>query len=483
MNANRPLRWCLLASLVLTVAAVALIRARVLPTGVPGEWHWEFVPFAPGAIDVVLAGAGVLAYAAFVAMGSAALERDAGRTREALWVAALTTAAFAAQGVAQSGGPVGHGLAKWSTLALPGSSGYFEVARTQMADPWRFWADYPRWIRDQDALHIGTHPPGLFLASRGLLGFTTGSPGAAGAILAFLPESADRGIRAFVPGLGRAERAAIVAIGGITWLLCAATVAPLYALARATLPAGAAWAAAALWPLAPSAVMFQPTADTAFPFLATLAVALAARGGLVGAAASGVALAVGMQFSLVFLPVGLVVAIVHLARAGQSRRRRAARVLATGAGFLGLTGLLWAVSGANPFVIWWWNQKNHARFYETTRLSYAAWVVADPIELVVALGVPSALFAAVGFGARRASPAAWGALAVLAVLDLSGKNLSEVARLWMPFMPMLLVASGAGWQCVSGGRWSLAAVVALIGAESLALQATIQVVYPAIGRP
>ena len=51
---------------------------------------------------------------------------------------------------------------------------------------------------------------------------------------------------------------------------------PLYLLARAAMPAPSAWAAAALWPLAPAANLFQPVADTTYPLLSTMAWALAA---------------------------------------------------------------------------------------------------------------------------------------------------------------------------------------------------------------
>ena len=99
---------------------------------------------------------------------------------------------------------------------------------------------------------------------------------------------------------------------------------------------------------------------------------------------AGLVLAVGMQFTLAFLPVGLVVAIVLLVDGGSSRRDRVIAVLTTGLGFLGLTLAVWAVTRANPFVVWWWNQLNHARFYVEYRRSYRAWVVANPIELAVA---------------------------------------------------------------------------------------------------
>ena len=63
------------------------------------------------------------------------------------------------------------------------------------------------------------------------------------------------------------------------------------------------------------------------------------------------------------------------------------------------------------------------------------------IELIVAIGLPSALFAAVGLRSRKLPPSAWAAFLVLTILNFSGKNLSEVARLWLPFIPALLVAN------------------------------------------
>jgi hypothetical protein len=66
----------------------------------------------------------------------------------------------------------------------------------------------------------------------------------------------------------------------------------------------------------------------------------------------------------------------------------------------------------------------------------------------------------------------------MAILTLSGKNLSEVARLWLPLMPPLLVASSAGLARLGAGPRTLAATVALMGLQTLALQAMIQVVYP-----
>ena len=103
----------------------------------------------------------------------------------------------------------------------------------------------------------------------------------------------------------------------------------------------------------------------------------------------------------------------------------------------------------------------------------------NPIELAVGLGLPSAVWALVGFGSvRRVPRVAWWTALVLAILTLTGKNLSEVARLWLPLMPSLLVASGSGFARVGGGGGMLGGTIAMVGVQALILEWTIQVVYP-----
>ena len=472
-------RWVFLG--VATIAVLTcggLLCARRMPLGVKGEWTWNSVPFPPRALDVGLAALGAIAFALFAMTGMHALSGTVTRRRELFWVVTLFLASVAAQVVVQSGGPDGHGLSKWSTLAMHGSSGYFNVAKTEMADPWRFWAEYPRWIRGQDALHVGTHPPGLFLVSRDLLEWMGRSPSSASWVLSLTPATVEAGLAGILGPIPRSEKAAIVLMGALTLLLCSATVIPIYAVARAALPPSLAFTAAVLWPIAPSPILFQPTADTAFPALAATALALTVLGGPARAALAGVVLAVGMQFTLAFLPVGLAVAIVQLWRTDLSWTQRATRVAATGTGFLGLTGLVWATSGANPFAIWWINAANHARFYVDNPRSYLAWVVANPIELAVALGLPTAIAATTAFARGSAPRSAWAVLIVLALLNFSGKNLSEVARLWMMFMPGLCVAAAQGLGRFEARPRDIGFLVALLGLQTLVLQSTIQVVYP-----
>jgi methylthioxylose transferase len=475
---HRSLIIVAIQAAVLAGFAVAL-RGGWFPLGVRGEWEWPRLKVSPAAIDVALAALGGAAYAGFVALGWRSISRNptTGKLREVGWVAGLIFAGCTVQVILQSGAPFGYGLTKWVTLAMPGSSGYYTVAKGSMRDGWRFWNDYPTWIKKQDALHIGTHPPGLFLWSYLALIAMEASPPSARAITDHSPESVKEGFRQILRPLPRADRAALALTGALTLVMCAATCAPLYVLSRGSgMSPSASWAAASLWPVVPSAILFQPTADTAFPFLSTIALSLAIRRRPVSAIAAGAVLGVGMQFSLVFLPIGLVAALLIAGASGSSLMRRVSGLGWTGAGFLAVTMGVWALSRANPFVIWWVNQSNHARFYVQFPRSYLAWVMANPVELVVAMGLPVAIWVVLGI--RRGPKVAWATVAVLIFLTASGKNLSEVARLWLPLMPPLLVSCAAAIERAGGRAGSLAATIGLMILQVLVLQATIQVVYP-----
>jgi hypothetical protein len=479
--------------------AVAL-GYRLVPVGVPGEWEWNrLADWAALSWDgLTIAVLGVAIYAGFAGLGLRLQKPTRSPVFEASCLAGLFFASVCIQVIVPMGAPAGYDLTKWASVNyLPGSTGYFQVARQKAAnDPWKFLADYPDWIRTQDVFHIGTHPPGLIAAQCLLLRTMQQSPRLTDALLDHMPPSVDAGFRVFGdPGskpLSRAERATLYTTALLTLLACAGTVVPLYLLARAGMPASASWAAAALWPLAPSANLFQPVADTAYPLLSTSALALAAwaarwpqKGGrhrvrrTLLAASSGMVMALGMSFSLAFLPVGLIALFMLIGNTASPWRSRAVLVLATGVGFFAVLIGGWALTAANPFVIGLWNLKHHAQFYVEYPRSYRLWLWVNPVETAIALGVPAVIWCIAGFLAPRDVPvSAWSTLLVLFVINLTGRNMGEVARLWMLFMPGLLVAAGAGIVRLAAQPRDLGASIALSGAQVLALQAMIQVVYP-----
>ena len=472
--------WILLIALqAASVAGLAFaLRWRGMPLGVRGEWEWLRIGTRPDVLSVTLAALSVFAYALYAWAG---LRRIAAGGRAGAWLVGLFPAAVLVQVGIQEGAPFGYGLVKWAmALANPGSSGYYGVAKDQGGDLHSFLAAYPTWIKAQDSLHVGTHPPGLFAVSWGLLRLMEDHPRWARAIVMALPRSVEAGFRVVSPGrpLPMADRASLAMTGVVTLVACAATVLPLYWLARSRGSAAASWVAAALWPVVPAAMMFQPTADTAFPLLATAALAAAAwaprRPAMAGV--SGLLLGIGTGFTLAFFPVGLVAAIVYLGDWRLDWRGKCRLLIFTGVGFLIPTLCFWMMAGANPFAIWRSNAENHARFYEQYHRSYWAWVAENPVELAIALGLPTAAWALAGL--RSAPGICRATIGVLILLTVSGKNLSEVGRLWLPLMPPLLLIAGAGYERLGARPVGVAATIALLGIQTLILEAFIQVVYP-----
>ncbi len=128
-----------------------------------------------------------------------------------------------------------------------------------------------------------------------------------------------------------------------------------------------------------------------------------------------------------------------------------------------------------------WNLRHHADFYVDYPRTYRLWLLVNAVELIIALGLPSAVLIAVGISTTQRSsiPAPfWASLVVLFLLNSTGRNMGEVARLWMLFMPPLLVAAGVGCRALGLRPAALFGSVVFLGLQTLALQSMIQVVYP-----
>ena len=482
----------------LTVGFVVAVNAGDLPTGVQGEWTWPRIWKTPNVTGLTTAVAVAIGYAAFVVRGWAKLSepvRD--RRRETIWVPGLAIAAVVVQVGLAIGAPPPYDLTR--AVVVPFSrvaTGYFEVARDEAGDdPWKFFATYPEWLARQGADHLGTHPPGFIATYRVLLSLMERNEGLAGLVVALTPPSMTEGFRKVEAAQGgpvsRADRAAVATAAFLALLAAAGSVVPVYILARASLPPAAAWVSAAAWPLAPSLNLFQPLLDTSFPLIAATALAFAAwstrpPGGVpdgrrwIGlATASGAVMGFGMMFSLAFLPVGLIVALLVMTSPATPWHRRVATILWIGVGFGLIVAASWATTGADPFAIWWWNLKHNARFNEGGQRSYLNWLLVNLLDLAISSGLPAFAWFVVGcLGLRRAPRVVWCGLAVILLLDLSGRNLGEVARLWMLFLPALLPAVGAGFAALGGGRQALAVTVGLTTFQTLALQCLVQLVYP-----
>ena len=462
----------------------AALADRSIPLGVPGEWEWSRLgpTVRPSGVRLAIALAGVALDGLFAALGARMLGRaGAGPAREAAWLAALVPVGVLVQLAVMTGAPVGYGLPKWVTLAMPGASGYYDVARGEADDLAGFLGRYDSWIAGQDALHIGTHPPGLFATTRAALALMDRAPGLARLVDAALPPDVRYGFRNFVRPLPRADRAAIALIGALTMVASVATAVPLYLLMRSSGQGPlASWSAACLWPVVPAAVLFQPAADAAFPLLATAALALAARATPRSAALAGIVLAVGMAFTLAFLAVGLIVGLAlatapatdpsATARAPARDRPRLPRPdPARLGGDRGGPVRHLVVEPAEPRRAS--TRSSPARISPGSRSTRSRRPSRSACRRRSGRSPGSR-------PAGRRGPAG-SPCSTLALLTISGRSLSEVARLWLPFFPALIAAAGAGVARLGGGPIALGLTVASMGVQSLILEAFIQVVYPA----
>ncbi len=136
--------------------------------------------------------------------------------------------------------------------------------------------------------------------------------------------------------------------------------------------------------------------------------------------------------------------------------------------------------------VWWICLSKHETFYDLFPRTYWKWVLVNLIEFGLFAGAATACLWIVACWAQaklclgtgcdrrsRRSPAAPSApaamcmagLGVLLLLDVSGKNLSEVARLWMFLMPLAAVGGGVVLSRWGAGGYLPWLVVAAQGVQ------------------
>jgi hypothetical protein len=216
-----------------------------------------------------------------------------------------------------------------------------------------------------------------------------------------------------------------------------------------------------LWTLLPGPVLVLPQFDQALALpvaFSTLALARALRAETAARAAAwsvAAGLAGGTAAFLsygapAFLALGGV-AVFAAAVAGGAKLTRALgwcvlAGLVTGAMFAAP-----ALVGHHPLASMREALRIHREFFTEPR-DYAVWLVFDPLDLAVFIGLPVAasLVLASLRSARRLIARSrlkpdeafrLGALVTLLALLLSGETRGEVGRIWIPLMPVLLVAA------------------------------------------
>jgi hypothetical protein len=261
----------------------------------------------------------------------------------------------------------------------------------------------------QYTTHVQGHPPGMILLFWWLDRVGLGGAGWAAAVV--------------IAGGAAAGPAAMVAVRDLAGERPARVAAPFLALAPA-----AAW-------MATSADALFAGASAWGVALLVLATGRSGRSGDVPALAGGLLLGTALFLTYGAVPLGLLVVAVAVAR-------RRVRPLVVGGLAVLLVGAIFAVAG------FWWPaglaatvQRNAVANANLGR-AYVPFLLFNLGVLAIVLG--PALFVAL---ARLGDRAVWvlvgAALVAVALADLSGLSRGEVERIWLPFVPWILVATSA----------------------------------------
>jgi len=357
----------------------------------------------------------------------------------------------------------------------PWVSGYFQAARDDVGDDWTalrgFLADYPAYIQRlpmlDNMIHVGQHPPGGVVFYWLQLRVLEGSPALTARLLragqALTVGDADALKLAGIQ-MEAYELAAVWSSYFALSLLCALTVAPVYALGRLMGGRAGAVAAVGLYITTPSMYLFSPHVDQLHLFLSASVCALWAYGlrhrsgwrcGL-----AGLGLGICLWVSLHFVALGAVCVLSALVWGWGCGTDVRTRVSVCFWPCLWLSGGLTLVVAAqyigfshNVFHVWWICLSKHETFYDHFPRTYWKWILVNILEFGLFLGVASVCLWVVSLARaiprllRRGRPSAGAAVSlaaalVLLLLNFSGKNLSEVARLWMFLMPVAAAAGG-----------------------------------------
>lgn len=372
-------------------------------------------------------------------------------------------------------------------------------------------------MREGDVLHVGTHPPGLFLVFHGLIGLCQHSGWLGPVLDATQPASFREACDVIADNARLTGQPLLPTDRRVLWLctlsvLVAAglSVVPLYFLIAWSHDPVTAWRTAALWPAIPALAVFVPKADVAYALIGLLITWAwwwaIHRKSLVGGFLTGLLAWCGLMTSLAFLPVVLFTVIVRWTSILRDRSQSAAGTNGTeppqeargvewphsrrdqlkqailahpplplvGAGLAGFLiptiALGWCFR-INLFVVWWWNYRNHAGFYAEYPRTYWKWLLENPIELAFAGGWPvtflaiAALGCSLRTGRLLSHPPAIAVVLVWGSLWLTGKNSSEAARLWIVFLPWLAWLAAdrlSQWDREATGRWIRPSTVVLV---------------------
>ena len=465
---------CLLVLVLASGLTLAVVAFAVLWPFTPGIDDWQWWRVGEVAWDAALAPLMSLALIGLAALTGWRLGEGRPRLVGAAVVVPMAVLAFVAQMLSAEQAPGGYceGLI---ALGKPGCNRYHAAARmvprlSEVVD------DYPRWMQLPTHKERITHPVGPLALFWGLNHVFAGREGAAEWFIAWCERRLAAGVSVRGPAappmaaalfrdMSDADLAGVWLASVLLPLAAALAVVPAYAFAVSLYGVRAGVAAAAFCAALPSFYVYSPGLDQLFPVFAVTAWWLSWTAGrrrsLGRAAVAGFVVSLGLFLSLSFAVVAGWAALLFLEAlewAEVRPRQVAALVGAAVVGFLVPIAVAWVAWGYESPAVWAQCLQANADFNAGSGRAYWKWVLANPVDFLVFLGVPVAVAFAWGVGravgtVRRGASAAkdWAVLSLaglLVLLDLVGANRGEVSRLWMFLMPAcVVVAAGAVASC------------------------------------
>ena len=461
------------------VASIVLLAVGPVPLGVPGEWVWQRLSWEIGLFDALdrlliplLGGVLLFVVAAFWQPRSCASPfRVLGS------FTLLVVAGFVWLQCVQQAAPTGHRVLKpYWVLYDPSSAGYFFEATHKIKNTGEFLGGYEARMRQGEVLHIGTHPPGLFLLSKACLNACDSWPSLVKLLNGLENTDTQHAFRLveaeadYAPRLTENQLAALHLLSMLSRIAVVLTIVPLAVLSRQFFDVATTWKSCCLWPTLPCLAVFMPKSDVMFPLTCTSALVLAIiamSGGkrLLLAVPAGAILWIGLMMSLAHLPVAVLLAAYAVIRAVISKRKTLTRDAIAGCicvATIFVCCVVWnAITDCNIFNVWLLNLTNHAGFYDQFHRTWYKWILVNPVEQMLSVGVPVFVVASVGvWKAARGCVSLTGnpenndssedmccgfclsAGVVIIALWLSGKNQGEAARLWCFLTPWIVVMAG-----------------------------------------
>lgn len=475
-NPGRSQPLIILVVVLTTALAFALFWWLDFPLGVEGEWVWQRHAAPSGALDALdrllfpaLAGT----FFMFVAVrGQRALE-TATRFRTGLLFSLLIATSWIWFFQVQQTCPMPHRSLKplW-VLYDQSSAGYFFEAAHHIDSTDEFLSSYEDRMREGEVLHIGTHPPGLFLLCRWCIDACEAIPALARTASTLTPAETTQAFRQLesnvYPGyeLSPAQLSGLQLLMLLTSLAVVMTILPISIVVATGYGKTVAWQTACLWAAVPCTAIFFPKSDVIFPLSSATILMfwiLSQRSEsrpTTYAVLAGIVFWLGSMLSLAHVPVAVMLIVTSAIQVWKDGAKWTFEIRRIVSFLLAIfvCGALWsAASGCNIFNVWRLNLENHEGFYGEFSRTWWKWALVNPIELSLAIGPPiiTIVFAGLISTCRsQTSPEATTAansgqnqgpgslaaagLITFALLWLSGKNQGEAARLWCFMVPWFL---------------------------------------------